>query len=145
MGPSDFNIVSIRSSNMFPDEYDAFEKYRKNYKDIIVEHFDDIRAPEEGWIVPAKEHVQRILDWSIDRKNIAVHCTAGISRSSAIAYLIACQRCPPKEALEVLDPMMHFPNRLIIRLGAEVMEDESVINEYNKWYEEEYRLFYVKS
>ncbi len=141
VGPADFNIVSIRSSCLSPSEYDAFEKYRSNYNGIIVEHFDDIQSPEPGWIVPGREHIQRILGWTLGMSKIAVHCTAGISRSPAVAYLIACQRSPPREALQVLDPMMHFPNRLIISLGAEAMGDESILSEYNRWYRDEYRIF----
>jgi len=138
LGPTDFNIVSIRSSYLSPYDYFALEKFRKNYKDIIIETFDDIQQPEPGWILPSKEPIKRILEWTKDRRNIAVHCTAGISRSPAIAYLAACQRCKPKNALEVLNPMLHFPNRFIVRLGSEILNDESILTEFNGWFKRQY-------
>ncbi|HCE46440.1 MAG TPA: hypothetical protein DET40_23090 [Lentisphaeria bacterium] len=132
--PTGLNIVSIRSSRLPDSEYAFFDEFRANYKDIIIEKFDDIKVPEEGWIVPELEHVRRILGWAEERENIAVHCTAGISRSSAIAYLIACQRSSPKQAVKVLDPAKHAPNRLIIKLGMDVLGDEAVMLEYIKWF-----------
>jgi len=133
--PTGLNIVSIRSSCLPDSEYAFFDEFRGNYKDVIVEKFDDITAPEDGWIVPGAEHVRRILGWSEEKGNIAVHCTAGISRSPAIAYLIACQRISPQQAVKILDPAMHSPNRLIIKLGMEVMGDEAVMTEYVKWFD----------
>jgi len=139
--PTVFNIVSIRSSNIPQKEYGAFEKYRRNYKDITIEFFDDIRIPVDGHITPSQESIGRILKWAEKRKHIAVHCTAGISRSSAIAYLIACQRTSPKHAVKILDPAKHSPNLLILNLGAEILGNKSVSTEYVKWFEKAFSRF----
>lgn len=136
--PTDLNIVSIRSTEIPQATYDIFEEYRNNYENIIVEYFDDIRFPQEGFTIPAKEHVMRILKWAVDKEHIAVHCTAGISRSSAIAYVIACQKSSPKEALKILDPMKHGPNHLILKLGMEVLGDKTVMSEYMFWFDRTY-------
>lgn len=45
---TNYNIVSIRSSNFPNSEYSAFEEYGHNYKDIITEVFDDIESPDPG-------------------------------------------------------------------------------------------------
>lgn len=136
--PTDLNIVSIRSTDISPATYDVFEECRSNYGNIIVEYFDDIRIPQDGFTAPAKEQIMRILKWAMDKEHIAVHCTAGISRSSAIAYLIACHRSSPKEALKILDPMKHSPNRLILYLGMEALGDKTVMSEYMFWFDRSY-------
>ena len=59
----------------------------------------------------------------------------GISRSSAIAYLIACTRMPEKKALEMLDYSNHYPNRHIVYLGASILGRESVYRECMDWLE----------
>ena len=130
---TNYNIVSIRSSN-FPDsEYSAFEEYCHNYKDIITEVFDDIESPDPGFKVVEPEQIERILNWSKVKKNIAVHCTAGISRSSAIAYLIACTRMPPAKAIRILDGTTHSPNDLVLYYGIKILGNFAVYDEYLKW------------
>jgi len=136
--PTEFNIVSIRSSDVPPKLYGAFEKHRRNYKNIIVECFDDLTLPRAGLIMPSHEHIQRILMWTKGKDKIAVHCTAGISRSAAVAYLIACQQTSPKKALGLFEPAIHCPNRLILELGVEILKDESVLSEYTEWFERTY-------
>jgi predicted protein tyrosine phosphatase len=59
----------------------------------LVLAVDDITMPMEGYTVPAQEHVERLIDfvglW--DRAApMVVHCYAGISRSTAGAYVAAC-------------------------------------------------------
>lgn len=53
---------------------------------------NDIAAPAEGMTHPASHHLDRLLEfghrWSRD-KPLAVHCWAGISRSTAAAYILA--------------------------------------------------------
>jgi predicted protein tyrosine phosphatase len=64
----------------------------------------DISAPMEGHIVPAEEHVERFLafmrDW--DRTApLVIHCWAGISRSTAAAYIAACALGPMRDEDEI--------------------------------------------
>ncbi len=132
---TNLNIVSIRSSRMPEDLYKVFEHYPKNFKSIIMEEFDDIESPDDMFIVPEEEHVKRILEWAKDKNNIAVHCTAGVSRSSAIAYLIACSKMPASEAIKVLNPNFHSPNDLVILHGIKLLGDYSIFTEYIKWRE----------
>lgn len=136
--PTAYNIISIRNSDMAQPEYEVFDKFRPNYAGIITEYFDDIVTPQDGFTAPTQEDISRILKWAMDKELIAVHCGAGISRSSAIAYLIACHRSSPKEALKVLDPMKHSPNRLILYIGMEVLGDKAVMSEYMGWFDRSY-------
>lgn len=128
-----YNIVSIRCSSLPESHYAVFRKYRRNYRNIHVEVFDDIEFPREGQAVVEPEQVELILAWAKNKKNIAVHCTAGISRSSAIAYLIACSKMPASEAIKILNPDCHCPNDLVLYYGIKVLNDISVYDEYMKW------------
>lgn len=64
----------------------------------------DIVAPMDGHILPGEEHVERFLrfvrDW--DRAApIVFHCWAGISRSTAAAYIAACALRPVRDEAEI--------------------------------------------
>jgi len=64
----------------------------------------DISAPMEGHVVPAEEHVERFLafirEW--DRAApLVIHCWAGISRSTAAAYIAACALGPARDEEEI--------------------------------------------
>lgn len=64
----------------------------------------DIVAAMDGHIVPAEEHVERFLsfvqDW--DRcAPIVIHCWAGISRSTAGAFIAACALGPQRDEEEI--------------------------------------------
>lgn len=54
--------------------------------------FNDIVEPREGLIAPDESHVRRLLEfakgWTMDVP-LLIHCYAGISRSTAAAYIIA--------------------------------------------------------
>ena len=65
---------------------------------------NDILEPMDGMIAPAEEHVARLIDfiegWQAE-KPIVVHCFAGISRSTAAAFIIACVLRPDRDERDV--------------------------------------------
>jgi len=68
----------------------------------------DIAAPMDGHVVPADEHVERFLrfvrDW--DRAApMVIHCWAGISRSTAAAYIAACALAPTRGEDEIAETL----------------------------------------
>ena len=70
----------------------------------LVLAVDDIAMPMEGYTVPAQEHVERLIDfvglW--DRAApMVVHCWAGISRSTAGAYVAACALNPQRDEMRI--------------------------------------------
>ena len=70
----------------------------------LVLGVSDISAPMDGHVVPAEEHVVRFLafvrDW--DRAGpLLIHCWAGISRSTAAAYIAACALGPARGEDEI--------------------------------------------
>ena len=63
----------------------------------LVLRFNDIAAPMDGYIAPNAAIVRAILGFGAEWKAAAtgapllVHCFAGISRSTAAAYILACE------------------------------------------------------
>ncbi len=70
----------------------------------LVLAVDDITAPADGYTVPGDEHVQRLIrfvgQW--DRTApMVVHCYAGISRSTAGAFVAACALNPARDEQQI--------------------------------------------
>jgi predicted protein tyrosine phosphatase len=65
---------------------------------------DDIAAPLEGYTAPAEQHVVELIDfvrrWD-RRAPLVVHCYAGISRSTAGAFISACALNPGRDEAAV--------------------------------------------
>ena len=66
----------------------------------LILGMDDIAVPMDGYIIPAEEHVTRLIEFvrGWDRaRPLVVHCFAGISRSTAGAYVAACALNPRRD------------------------------------------------
>ncbi len=90
----------------------------------LVLSMDDIDGPYPGLVHATSELVNMILEWSrqTGRENLVCCCQAGISRSSAMACLIAYDRTKSVEsAISFLYRKIHYPNRLLLRLGADIL------------------------
>ena len=70
----------------------------------LVLAVDDISSPIDGYTLPAEDHVQRLIDFvgRWDRAApMVVHCFAGISRSTAGAYVAACALNPRRDEMRI--------------------------------------------
>lgn len=136
---NNINLISIRDTT--PSEY-----YNNLYKmideagikNVFVAYFDDIVAPlpNRNEIVPNKEEIKKIIDWTknimgSNSNDIIVHCTGGVSRSSAVAILIKYMQ-NPESALSVINPMLHSPNEKIIEIGGDILGDSGLVDKTNK-------------
>jgi predicted protein tyrosine phosphatase len=89
----------------------------------------DIVAPMDGHIVPAEEHVARFLAFmrSWDRRApVVIHCWAGISRSTAAAYIAACALGPARDEDEIAQALRAAspsatPNARLVAIADEVL------------------------
>jgi predicted protein tyrosine phosphatase len=65
---------------------------------------DDIAEPIDGYIAPATEHVEALVNF-LDRwdqkQPLVIHCFAGISRSTAAAFVAACALSPEQDEAEI--------------------------------------------
>ncbi len=91
----------------------------------LILGMDDITGPLEGYIAPADEHVTKLLDFvrGWDRAApLVMHCYAGISRSTAGAYVAACALNPRRDEhtiarkLRLASPTA-TPNQRIVALA----------------------------
>lgn len=90
---------------------------------------NDIAQPTEGLILPSADLVHQLLAfgraWDASAPMI-VHCWAGISRSSASAFILACDRNPDADerliAMRMRRAAKHaYPNRKIIALADDIL------------------------
>ena len=120
-----WNILSIRGRK---DEPLIFPGARS----IKSLHFDDVEAdcPEDGEFAATPEDVRRALAYSsgIGDGPLLIHCAAGISRSTALAWLIIYEKLKAQpdavrqsfDILRKLRPILS-PNRHVLSLGVEAL------------------------
>jgi predicted protein tyrosine phosphatase len=90
---------------------------------------DDISLPLEGYTAPATEHVEALLrfvrDW--DRATpLVIHCFAGISRSTAGAFVTVCALNPRRDEVEIAQALRiasptATPNARIVEIGDRLL------------------------
>ncbi|HZP18592.1 MAG TPA: protein-tyrosine phosphatase family protein [Bauldia sp.] len=86
---------------------------------------NDIVEPMEGLIPPAEEHIATLLQFVSGwdrRRPMVVHCFAGISRSTAAAFVVLCAVNPARSELEIAsriraESRFAYPNPRIVNLG----------------------------
>jgi predicted protein tyrosine phosphatase len=106
-----------------PDSVDADRHHRF--------FFHDISDLVEDQIAPSHEHIERVLEigtnWAADEP-LLIHCYAGVSRSTAAALILLCQRNPGREkeaARLVRQRGAHaWPNRLMIQIADDLLQRE---------------------
>lgn len=90
---------------------------------------NDIVAPMEGMVLPGEDHVRTLIDFvgRWDRKRpMVVHCYAGISRSTAAAFIALCAVSPAREESAIARRMraasrFATPNSLIVAHGDRLL------------------------
>jgi predicted protein tyrosine phosphatase len=96
----------------------------------LVLAVDDIATPMEGYTAPGEEHVRRLIafvgQW--DRAApMVVHCFAGISRSTAGAYVAACALNPGRDEQTIAWEIRRasrtaFPNPRIVSIADRLLK-----------------------
>lgn len=98
---------------------------RLEFHDIVTDGFIDADI-----VPPDREHVVTLLDRARILRTarlVYCHCNAGISRSTAVAYILRCLWMGPGCETEALDAVMSDrpiadPNRILVRHADELME-----------------------
>jgi predicted protein tyrosine phosphatase len=86
---------------------------------------DDINAPADGFVAPSDGHIAQALAFirGWDRAApMVIHCWAGISRSTASAFMAACALNPRRDEVAIARQIRAaspsaYPNRLIVTLA----------------------------
>lgn len=92
-------------------------------------HLHDIVEPQEGFIPPAERHVEDLVgflrEWNPDDA-LLVHCWAGISRSTATAFIAACLHNPDADEFDIASALREasptaFPNARIVGFADQLL------------------------
>ncbi|HXW28817.1 MAG TPA: protein-tyrosine phosphatase family protein [Xanthobacteraceae bacterium] len=90
---------------------------------------DDISMPLEGHTVPATEHVEALIRFvrGWDRATpLVIHCFAGISRSTAGAFVTVCALNPQRDEVEIAQALRTAsptatPNARIVEIADQLL------------------------
>ncbi len=122
IGPS--HVVSLLSAGTAVERPASIAPERH-----LVINVSDILEPMEGHVLAGPEHMDRLLAFirAWDRGNpLLFHCWAGISRSTAAAYIAACALAPERSetelalALRVAAPSA-TPNARFVALADDIL------------------------
>ena len=90
---------------------------------------NDICEPTEGLILADVAMVERLVEFGREWPGAApllVHCWAGISRSTATAFILACERNPEVEEARIARTLREasptaLPNRHFVALADDIL------------------------
>jgi predicted protein tyrosine phosphatase len=93
---------------------------------------DDIIEQIDGFVAPSDSHIEQVLNFvrAWDRQApMVVHCYAGISRSTASAFVAACALNPHRDEMSIARKIraaspIASPNRLIVSLADKALGRE---------------------
>jgi predicted protein tyrosine phosphatase len=133
--PNSINLIFI--SSPAPNTYmvagsDKIESLAKTCCALLFNDTNTESKPSS----PKKDDVQKALEFAKGKDSVLVTCQAGVSRSAAIAYLIAIQESDVKYAFSILDHNIHKPNKLIIKHGAYILNRQDIIRLIHRWKED---------
>jgi len=91
--------------------------------------FHDAHFFRKGVTLPTREHLREILTFlegcsPTDR--LLIHCRAGIGRSTAAAFIVACHQYPAVSELEIAKTLRQVaplarPNETLVKVADDVM------------------------
>lgn len=90
---------------------------------------NDIAEPAEGLVLPGEDVVRQLLAFAEGWDETApmlIHCWAGISRSTASAFVLACDRSPAVDERAIAKALRRAaphasPNRRIVALADDML------------------------
>ena len=92
----------------------------------------DILKPQDGHVLPGQVHVQTLLDFMTEwdrNAPVLIHCYAGVSRSTAAAFISACALNPARDehaiaqTIRTLSPTA-TPNAKLVEVADAMLKRE---------------------
>lgn len=111
----------------------ATEFVKEHARSYCYLRFDDV---EEQWAnkeTPTKSTIEPGLNFAKDKDKLLVSCRAGQGRSVALAYAICCREHGVQEALKILNPTRHRPNRLVVAIADTLLEMPDMLDQFDEW------------
>lgn len=95
----------------------------------LLMNMHDIAAEQEGMTMPGEAHVRRVLEFAErwDRmRPLAINCYAGVSRSTATAYIVAAALSPSRDESELAASLRRLsptatPNPRLIAVADRIL------------------------
>ena len=91
----------------------------------------DIVEPMEGHVLPEAAHLDELLAFvrAWDRETpLLIHCFAGVSRSTAAAYIAACALAPERDEFTIARTLRatsdSSPNACLVALADDALDGE---------------------
>lgn len=115
VGNGDY-LISILSTVETP----LSESVKSKYKKVLELRFDDITKEYDGLTLFGEEHLKKIIEFvnPILGESLDIHCSAGISRSTAVALGIADVYYYDSVIFDMLNNKCINPNKHILELFA---------------------------
>ena len=115
------HLISLVSPDAQPSELPGVER--------LVLRFNDIAEPRPGLIAPDETLIRRLLTFAETwpaTAPLVVHCFAGVSRSPAAAYILACARAEEGREVELAGVLRErspeaTPNPLMVSLADDIL------------------------
>lgn len=112
------------------DEFPDFTNYAPSNQHLKL-GLDDIDEDlGDGFVAPSEKHIEALVrfvsDWQADHGPLLIHCLAGVSRSSAAAFITACALNPGSDETEIANTLRQAsacvsPNQRLIELADDVL------------------------
>jgi predicted protein tyrosine phosphatase len=121
------HVVSILSPNSEFPQFASVDTERH-----LKLSFNDIASPTPGLAAPQSGDMQKLLNfirgWDQARPMV-IHCWAGVSRSTAAAYIAACLLKPKKDEVELAETLRAAspsatPNPMLVSLADHALARE---------------------
>lgn len=117
-------LVSVINEQLMLETPDRLEA--RNHLKLVC---NDIARPQPGLIAPSQLHAQRLIEFARhwDRKGpLVIHCWAGISRSTAAAFVTLCALNPAADEHAIARELRESsptaqPNRLLVSHADEAL------------------------
>lgn len=126
--PKAWNVIALLDSGTTATDF-----LTTHSQSSLCLWFDDIESTRANRLLPSREQVERALDFASDKPRLLVSCRAGQGRSAALAYVVGCQNLKVEQALKLLNPKRHLPNRRIVALGDGLLATSEALVKFDVW------------
>jgi len=118
-------VTLVRDEELIRREREGLRGQGVKPEDHLWLEMDDIADEMDGMIAPSQQHIERLITF-LDRWDrmlpMVVHCYAGISRSTAAAFVAACALSPARAEAEIAARLRRasptaYPNRRLVALA----------------------------
>ncbi len=118
------HVISLINDQMMPQTPASLDQSHH-----LKLPMNDIESPASGFVTPSNQHVEQLIAFALqwDQMNpLVIHCWAGISRSTAAAFITLCALNPQISELQIARSMRQksataTPNSLLVSCADQVL------------------------